>query len=98
MLAAQDAARSHGGVATARCIILLNLTAKGLADLKGSPARVDAGIKAVEAGGGLAVCEAPSDEAATVLSMALGAQGYVTTQTLRVFSTGEFAGLVSKLP
>lgn len=96
----------------ARYVILLNLTAKGLADPKGSPARVDAGIKAVEAGGGkmlsfsatmgpydyVAVCEAPSDEVATVLSMALGAQGYVTTQTLRAFSVEEFAGLVSKLP
>ena len=93
-------------------VILMNLTAKGLADLKGAPARMEAGIKALEAAGGkmlsfnvtmgpydyVAVAAGPSDEVAAVTAMGLAAQGYVTTQTLRSFTPQEFAGLVSQLP
>jgi len=96
----------------AQFVILFNMTPKGLADLKGAPARIDAGIKALEAAGGKMVCfratmgaydyvavaEGPSDEVAAVTAMALAAQGYVTTQTLRAFTPEEFAGLVSQLP
>ncbi len=93
-------------------VILSKLTDKGLADLKGAPARIDAAVKALEANGGKLICfratmgpydyvmvaEGPSDEAATALSMATAAQGFVTTQTLRAFTPEEFAGLVSQLP
>ena len=98
--------------AVAQFVLLFNMTPKGLADLKGAPARIDAGIKALEAAGGKMVCfratmgaydyvavaEGPSDEVAAVTAMALAAQGYVTTQTLRAFTPEEFAGLVSQLP
>ena len=93
-------------------VLLMNLTTKGLADLKGAPARIEAGVKALEAAGGKMVCfratmgaydyvmvaEGPSDEFAALMSMATAAQGYVTTQTLRAFTPEEFAGLVSRLP
>jgi len=92
-------------------VILSNLTAKGLADLKGAPARYQEVVKAIEAAGGkvlsfhatmgaydyVMVAEGPSDEFAALMSMATAAQGYVTTQTLRAFTPEEFAGLVSRL-
>jgi uncharacterized protein with GYD domain len=93
-------------------VILSNLTAKGLAELKGGPARYQAVVKGIEAAGGkvlsfhatmgaydyVMVAEAPSDELAALMSMSTAAQGYVTTQTLRAFTPEEFAGLVSQLP
>ena len=92
-------------------VMLMKLTAKGLAELKDAPARIDEGIKAAEAAGAkiesfnvtmgpydyIAIADGPSDEAAAVIAMGLGAQGSVTTQTLRAFSRDEFAGLVGKL-
>jgi uncharacterized protein with GYD domain len=93
-------------------VILSNLTAKGLADLKGSPARYQSVVKAIENAGGkvlsfhatmgaydyVLVAEGPNDEFAALMSMATAAQGYVTTQTLRAFTAEEFAGLVERLP
>jgi uncharacterized protein with GYD domain len=93
-------------------VILCNLTAKGLADIKDAPARYQAVVKGIEAAGGkvlsfhatmgaydyVMVAEAPSDELAALMSMATAAQGYITTQTLRAFTPEEFAGLVSQLP
>jgi uncharacterized protein with GYD domain len=93
-------------------VILSNLTAKGLADLKGAPARYQSVVAAIEAADGkvlsfhatmgaydyVLVAEGPSDEFAALLSMATAAQGFVTTQTLRAFTPEEFAGLVAKLP
>jgi uncharacterized protein with GYD domain len=92
-------------------VMLMNLTAKGLHDLKGAPARLEAAVKALEAGGGrllsfnvamgpydyVAIAEGP-EELAAVTAMSLGSQGYVTTQTMRAFIREEFAGLVSRLP
>jgi uncharacterized protein with GYD domain len=93
-------------------VILGKLTAKGLADLKGSPARLEENIKAIEASGGkvlsfhftmgaydyVMVAEGPSDEMATVMAMAAASRGTVTTETLRAFTPEEFAGLVAQLP
>lgn len=41
--------------------------------------------------------EAPDDESMTALSLAVGAQGNVKTQTLRAFSKEEFTGILGKL-
>jgi uncharacterized protein with GYD domain len=93
-------------------ILLMNLTAKGAADIKAAPTRIDAGIKGFEAMGGrvlsfhvtmgaydyVAVGEAPSDEVAAAFALALSAQGHVTTTSLRAFSRDEFAALLAKLP
>jgi uncharacterized protein with GYD domain len=93
-------------------VILCNLTAKGLADIKNAPARYQAVVKGIEAAGGkvlsfhattgaydyVMVAEAPSDESAALMSLATAAQGYVTTQTLRAFTPEDFAGLLSQLP
>ena len=93
-------------------VILCNLTAKGLAEIKDAPERYKEVVKGLEAAGGrvlsfhatmgaydyVMVAEGPSDEYAALMSMATAAQGYVTTQTLRAFTPEEFAGLVSQLP
>jgi len=90
----------------------MNLTAKGVADIKAAPTRIDEGLKGFEAMGGkvhsfhvtmgaydyVAVGEAPSDEAAATFAMALTSQGYVTTTSMRAFSRDEFAAMVGKLP
>jgi len=93
-------------------VILMNLTARGLAEAKAAPERIAAGVAALEALGGrmhsfhatmgpydyVAVGEAPSDEAAATFALALAAQGYVTTTTLRAFSREEFAAMTARLP
>ena len=93
-------------------VLLMNITAKGAADIKDAPARIEEGIKAFEAMGGtmhsfhvtmgtydyVAVGEAPSDEVAAAFAMALTSQGNVTTTSLRAFSRDEFAALAGKLP
>jgi uncharacterized protein with GYD domain len=93
-------------------VILSNLTAKGLAEIKNGPARYEAVVKGIEAAGGkvlsfhvtmgaydyVMVAEGPSDEFAALMSLSTAAQGYITTQTLRAFTPEEFAGLVSQLP
>jgi uncharacterized protein with GYD domain len=93
-------------------VVLSNLTAKGLAEIKSAPARYEAVVKGIEAAGGkvlsfhatmgahdyVMVAEGPNDEFAVLMSLATAAQGYITTQTLRAFTPEEFASLVSKLP
>jgi uncharacterized protein with GYD domain len=93
-------------------VMLMKLTDKGLADLKNAPARIEDGIKVLEAAGGamysfhvtmgaydyVAVGEAPDDDAAALVALSLAAGGNVTTTTLRAFTRQEFASLVAKLP
>ncbi len=93
-------------------VVLLKLTAKGLEGLKDAPARIDAGIKAVEGAGGkvhsfhvtmgqydyVSVVEGPNDEFAAAMAMGLAVQGFVATETMRAFTPGEFAGIVGQLP
>jgi uncharacterized protein with GYD domain len=93
-------------------IVLMKLTEQGAKDIKQAPARVEAGIKGMEAMGGkvtgfyvvmgdydyVAVGEAPNDETAATFALALGSLGNVKTTTLRAFTKDEFAALVKKLP
>jgi uncharacterized protein with GYD domain len=93
-------------------VLLMNLTAKGAADIKDLPQRIEASTKAFEAMGGkvlsfhvtmgpydmVAIGEAPSDEVAAMMALTLSAAGNVTTTSLRAFSREEFAAIMSKLP
>ena len=45
----------------------------------------------------VAICEAPDDETATVLSMSVAARGYVRTQTLRAFSAEEVKKILERV-
>ncbi len=93
-------------------ILLMKLTDQGAKDIKGAPARIEAGIKAFEAMGGkvqsfhivtgdydyVTVGEAPDDEVALAFAMALGAGGNVHTTTLKGFTTDEMRSMIGKMP
>jgi uncharacterized protein with GYD domain len=93
-------------------VILGKYTEKGAVNIKESPARLEAVRKAVEAAGGkwlgfyltmgqfdyVLITQAPNAQAAASLLLATGAQGNVSTQTMRAFTEEEFKGLVASLP
>ena len=93
-------------------VILMNLTEKGIRDIKEMPARLDAISKSLEAAGGklvsfyltmgqydyVAIAEGPSDEVALLQLLGLGMAGNVRTITLKAFTMAEFGGLLKKLP
>ena len=93
-------------------IILMNLTEKGMKNIKDAPARIEASAKALEAAGGkllgfyltlgqydyVAIAEGPSDEVGMLQLLGIGAAGYVRTTTLKAFTVEEFAALLEKLP
>jgi uncharacterized protein with GYD domain len=98
------------GVAT--YIVLLNYTQQGIENIKGGPARLDAGKSDFQRMGAeirefylvmgrydaVAVVEAPDDETVAKLAMSIGASGNVRTETLRAFTENEFRSIVSALP
>jgi uncharacterized protein with GYD domain len=44
------------------------------------------------------VGEAPDDETAAKLALAIGGQGAIRTETLRAFTEEEYRGLIAALP
>ena len=93
-------------------IVLYKLTDQGIKNIKEAPQRIEEGIKALEAAGGkvigfysvmgeydyVSIGEAPNDETAIALALAIGSQGNVRTTTLKAFTKEEFAEIVKKLP
>ena len=91
---------------------LLNWTEQGARDIKQSPERLDAAKEAIQAAGGRMIffymtmgeydiatlIEAPNDEAAASMLLALGAQGSIRTKTMRAFTEDEFRSIVGNLP
>ena len=91
---------------------LINWTEQGAANVKDSPERLDAAKQAIEAAGGRMIffymtmgeydiamlIEAPNDEAATSVLLALGARGSIRTKTMRAFTEDEFRSIVGNLP
>jgi uncharacterized protein with GYD domain len=92
-------------------VSLVRYTEQGIRNVKDSPARLDATKKAFQAAGGelkhfflvmgkydiVIVSEAPDDEAAARLSLALGALGNVRTETLRAFAEPEFRKIIGSI-
>lgn len=92
-------------------ITLIHYTDQGIRSIKESPARLDAARKAFQAAGGelkqfylalgrydaVIVGEMPDDETAARMALATGALGNVRTETMRVFTEGEFRKLVGSL-
>ncbi len=93
-------------------LILFSFTAQGIHKIKESPARVQAAKRTVEAMGGqtkafyallgsqydtLFVIEAPDDETAARMSMAISTGGNVRSETHRLFTEGEFGKLIASL-
>lgn len=93
-------------------VSLVRYTEQGIRNVKQSPERLDAARKAFQAAGGelkqffllmgkydiLLIAEAPNDEAAAKVALALGALGNVRTETFRAFPEADFRKIVGSLP
>ena len=93
-------------------ISLLRLTQQGIQNIKESPNRIGAARKAFEDAGGrlrdifavtgqydfVAIIEAPDDESAARMALALGARGNVPSERMRAFTEDEYRRIVSALP
>lgn len=93
-------------------VTLLRYTEQGIRNIKESPARLDAAKKAFQAMGAelkqfylamgrydaILIGEVPNDETVAKLALALGSQGNVRTETLRVFSEADYRKIIAALP
>ncbi len=93
-------------------VTLVHYTQQGITKIKESPARLDAAKKAAEAAGGkihgwyltmgqydaVLISEFPTDEAAAKFTLASGALGNISTETLKAFTESEYREIVSSLP
>lgn len=93
-------------------VVLLKFTNQGIQAIKDSPSRLDAAKKSFAAAGAnikdyylvmgqydaIVIIEAPNDEVAATLALATGAQGNVTTQTLRAFPEADYRKIIATLP
>jgi uncharacterized protein with GYD domain len=93
-------------------VTLMRFTDQGIRTIKESPARLEAAKKVFQSAGAelksfylalgnydaIAIVEGPNDEVAARLALAIGAQGNLRTDTMRVFNESEYRKLVSGLP
>lgn len=93
-------------------VSLMSWTEQGIRNVKDSPDRMAQARAAIQAAGGelkaiyvtmgeydfVAITEAPSDEAAATILLAIAGQGNVRSRTMRAFTMDEFSGVVSNLP
>jgi uncharacterized protein with GYD domain len=93
-------------------LCLLRWTKEGVANVKDSPSRLDAGKRAFAAAGckittvlllmgqyDLAiVVEAPDDATIARLTLALASQGNVHTETVRAFTEDEYRKIIASIP
>ncbi len=93
-------------------ITLIRWTAQGIKNVKDSPKRAQAARAAIEKAGGkwlsfyytmgeydaVAIVEAPNDETAMAVLLAIGSQGSVRTTTLKAFPEAQGAKIIGGLP
>ncbi len=93
-------------------IILVRWTEKGIENVKDSPNRLDAAKKAFQAAGAelkqfylvqgqydmVVISEAPDDETAAKVALAISSRGAVRTETLRAFTEDEYRKIIAALP
>ena len=93
-------------------ITLANRTDQGIRNVKESPQRLDAAKKAVEGSGGkwvgfyltmgrydmVVIIEAPSDEVASTVLLAIGSGGSIRTETLRAYPEAQYRDIIAKMP
>jgi uncharacterized protein with GYD domain len=96
----------------AKYVTLYKFTDQGIRDIKRSPDRVRDAVARWKAMGGkllgvystqgpydfVAISEADDDEMAAAFALSMGAQGNVTTLTMRAFDPEEHARIISKIP
>ena len=92
-------------------VTLMRYTDQGIRSIKESPARLEAAKKMAQAAGAeiksfylalgsydaVLIIEGPNDETAARLTLTIGSQGNVRTETLRVFNEAEFRKVVSSI-
>jgi uncharacterized protein with GYD domain len=93
-------------------ITLLRWTPQGIQHIKESPARLDRAREAIKAAGGelkafyltigqydgVAISEAPDDEAYARSLLVIGSAGAVRTETLRAFPEADYRKIIAALP
>jgi uncharacterized protein with GYD domain len=93
-------------------ITLLRWTQQGIQNIKESPTRLDQTREAIKAAGGelkafyltmgrydgIAISEAPNDEAYASTLLAIGSAGAVRTETLRAFPEEDYRTIIAALP
>jgi uncharacterized protein with GYD domain len=92
-------------------IVLTNFTELGVKNVKETVERAAAFKHLAEKAGAkvkdmywtlgsrdvVAICEAPSDEIATALSLSISARGNIRSETLRAFSVDEMKAIIAKM-
>ena len=92
--------------------MLLRFSQQGIQKIKEGPSRVEAAKKLCRVLGGevrqfyalmgqydaALIVEAPADEAATKIGLALSSLGNIRTETLRAFTETEYRALIAGLP
>src|SRR5438132_4024293 len=92
-------------------ISLIKFTHQGVTSIKEGPARLDTGKETLKALGSelkafyltmgrydiVTISEAPDDEAAAKVALAIGSAGNVSTETLRAFTEAEYREIVGAL-
>ena len=93
-------------------ISLISFAQKGIENIKESPARLDAAKRFYKSMGAelkqfyltlgrydaVVIAEAPDDETAAKVALALGSAGNVRTETLRAFTEDEYKKIIDALP
>jgi len=93
-------------------ITLLNYTQQGMKNIKDGPTRLDKAKDVYKAMGAeikgfyltmgrydaVVVIEAPDDETIAKVTLAIGLQGNISTETLRAFPENEYRQIISALP
>jgi len=93
-------------------ITLLNYTQQGMKNIKDGPARLDKAKETYKAMGAeikgfyltmgrhdaVVVIEAPDDETIAKVTLAIGSQGNISTETLRAFPENEYRQIIAALP
>ena len=93
-------------------ITLLKFTQKGAEDIRGGPARLDKAKNVFRSMGAemkafylvmgqydaISITEEPDDATVAKLRLAIGAQGNVSTETLRAFTEDEYRDIIKGIP
>ena len=93
-------------------LIFINLTEKGIQEIKESPARLDQAKQAAQSMGGeikqfyltmgmydmICVVESPDDETVAKLALTIGSAGAIRTTTLKAFSEDDYRKIIASLP
>ncbi len=93
-------------------ISLISFAQKGIENIKESPARLDAAKRLYKSMGAelkqfyltlgrydaVVIAEAPDDETAAKVALAIGSAGNVRTETLRAFTEDEYKKIITGLP